>query len=145
MTACFKSLLLRAPFLSALHILNSATAVLIYALIKYYSPTTYMIDPTHNPFFFAYYMLAGNSEWWAYFYLFRSLISNLTSGIHRTEDRGDILFTARVNKVTRAVPIVDLVGRLLLWIIPGLAGGATNNSGNTLVWSVFLFSGYNAV
>lgn len=111
--------------------------LLILSVSKAVAPEKLILDPTANPVFYFYFFLAYNSEWWMFAILFCSLITTMLQGINREADRDVVLLGHWVNKITRRVPYIDLVTRMVTWIIPGLIGGANKNVYNLTVISAF--------
>jgi len=56
-----------------------------------------------------------------------------------------VVYINKINRSLKIMPYANLVSRLVGWVVPGLVGGATGNSMNLLVWSVYVYMTYGFV
>lgn len=132
-----RSQLAKNPNRMAAFLFISSLPIHILSVIKYISPSTIMVDPAVNPFFFIYVFLSLNGEWWALALLFRSICEPFIQGIQRQSDRKVISTAKKVATVSNSIPIVDLHLRIFLIILPAIYGAVSKNMNVTI--AVFLF------
>jgi len=122
--------------------MNQALPYLLLSVTKYISPSTLLLDPSENPAFFTYFFLSCNSDWWMSSIIFCSIVTPLVGGLHTQKDKESIKFVDTVNKLTHRIPIVDLMIKIVFWIVPSLIDASKNNNLNLLVISPFLYTLY---
>jgi len=133
----FQAQLKKKPNLIAIYFVICNLPVTIMSVIKFMSPRIRMVDPSANPVFFIYAFLSLNAEWWGYSMLQRTICEPFIAGIHKQSDCKAMEMARRVTNVAKRVPIVDLILRTMLIIIPALYGAWSHNMSVTIV--VFFF------
>jgi len=107
---------------------------MIYASIKCHTPDALLVDPIANPIFFVVVMTSLNAEWWSYSRLFTSLLDPIVQGIYHESNRTAIIAAERIIRLGERVPIMDLIARTCIVVIPALIGAATDNQ-NLLIFT----------
>ena len=131
----------KAPVIAGFGFLVCNVPVLIYSLLKFSNPDLVLVDPSDNPLFFTFVMICLNGEWWSYSMIFTSLIDPIVRGIHNRSQRGKIAAAAKVSRLAKQVPVVDLITRVVVIVVPALCGGATNNA-SILIFTFWFRSMY---
>jgi len=106
----------------------------IFFGMKWIYPETILLDPAENPAFFTTTFLCLNAEWWAYCIFTKNLIEPIIKGIHEAKHKRKLDFAGRINEIlARIVPLMDLVLRIVLVIIPGIVTASMNMSHLTVL------------
>lgn len=134
----FKSQLSKAPAQVAIYFMTCQLPLVIFSITKFISPSTIIIDPAVNPFFFMYTILSLNAEWWAFSIIFRSIVDSILNTVHRHSDRAANIFIAKAKRIAKSVPIFDMITRVFLIIVPAIIGAVIGSEG-VGIW-VFFFN-----
>jgi len=133
-----KSLLKKKPARVALYSIMTNFPVILMCAIKLQSPNKVLMDPKTNPAFFVFMIFCLNAEWWVFALIFSSVVGPIIKGIHKQSNRDTIVLVANAKSLAERIPLVDMMLRIVLIIIPALIGAATDNAFNITVIT-FLF------
>jgi len=115
----------------------------IFCCVKYAYPTTLLVDPKHNPVFFVIYFLSLNLDWWAITILFRSVTKPFVRGIHNSKDRDAILRVEKQLELSKKVPLIDLVTRIVHFIVPAVVTAQIDNRSGATITIYYVYKSYS--